>query len=137
MNFWKFWNTKYFVLKLISFNIGQLQNNVQLQNNSVNGAMSFTITRVIIQSYCQTTLTSQCSYQTILAVSSLIELLLNNTDVCQTSNIDVFTTKTQSFTIETQIFQSSYHAILTWVKKYTSDAVESPKPLKITYFESN
>ena len=46
---------KHFVLKLISFNSGQLQISElsgQLQNNSVDGVMSITINRVIIISNC-------------------------------------------------------------------------------------
>ena len=47
---WDYWLTtpnQQTVLKLISFNSGQLQNNWQLQNNSVNVLMWVTINRVI------------------------------------------------------------------------------------------
>ena len=40
-------NQKHFVMKLIYFNSGQLQNSGQIQNNSVYGAMLITINRVI------------------------------------------------------------------------------------------
>ena len=40
-------NQQYFVLKLMSFKSGWLQNSGQLQNNAVNGATSITVNRVI------------------------------------------------------------------------------------------
>ena len=42
---------KHFVLKLISFNIGWLQNSGQLQNNSVNGAILIITNHVISIDY--------------------------------------------------------------------------------------
>ena len=44
---WSHQTNKHFVLKLILFNSEQLQNNWQLQNNSVNGAVLITMSRVI------------------------------------------------------------------------------------------
>ena len=46
-DYWLITPKKRFVLKLISFNSGQIQIR-QLQNNTINGAMSITINRVII-----------------------------------------------------------------------------------------
>ena len=39
--------TKHFVLKLISFNSGQLQNSGQIQNNSDNVGMLISMNRVV------------------------------------------------------------------------------------------
>ena len=46
-DYWLHQTNKDFVLKLILINSGQLQNSGKLQNNTVNGAMSITINRVI------------------------------------------------------------------------------------------
>ena len=70
----------------------------------------------------------QCSHQTILALSSFIELLPNNTDFFQTSNTvilrELLPKNSEDF------FQSSHQALLTWLKKILIRRCRMSKTLK-------
>ena len=69
----------------------------------------------------------QCSYQTILAVCSFWELLLNNTDVFQTSNADNLRVAKNRL----PLFRSSCHSLLTWLRKIPIRRCRMPITLKL------